>query len=122
MGNLVDLRRPIRPDYRQAGHVIRSEGTPDDKVYTPIEFTWLGLSHYSGLDQSHFVIDDDYAELAVQAVEQGQTAWIFMLEVPGTWDPNDVESLLADKPFAVTRSRFSGRWNVYLWHVVPPAA
>ncbi|GMU91234.1 MAG: hypothetical protein AMXMBFR4_02920 [Candidatus Hydrogenedentota bacterium] len=119
LGNLVDLQRPIRPDYRQAGNTIRSHASPNDKVYTPIEFTWFGLSHYSGLDQSHFVISDDYARKAVEAVDTGQAAWIFMLHVPGTWDPEDVESLLAGKPFAVTRDRFSGRWDVYLWHVAP---
>lgn len=118
-GNTVDMERPLRYDVSSAGKVLRDAYAPGEHVWSWFYNLQLPTSHYAGVPEAMFMDGgDEFAEKAVQDAEVSGRSWILFEEVPGRYEHEHVEAVIAQHPDVTSsRWRFDGRRTMYLYEL-----
>jgi hypothetical protein len=123
LGNLMDLTRPMRPDWKSAEPVLWQLAERDATLFTPPGNFQPTLAYYGGFDESNIVIDDGFVNAAVERHLSGQPAAIAFFEVPGSYEAKDVDDMLAGNGVPASKRHYPGRWDAFVWELGgPPAA
>ncbi len=120
-GNLVDLWRPMRPDWKSARPVLAELADKDATVYSPPNNFEPTLVFYGGVDQSRLEHSEQFIEEAVENARSGQPTAIAFFEVPDLYEARQVDAALKENGLPAKRYHYPGRWDVYIWDLAAPA-
>jgi uncharacterized membrane protein len=114
-GNLVDLERPMRPDWRAAGPALTAIAEADATVYSPPNNYAPTIAYYGGIDPARILDSKDFVDAAVAGYHTGDPVAIAFFEVPGVYEAAEVDDALAAGGIPATRHHYPGRSDVYIW-------
>ena len=117
MGNLVDLARPMRPDWRSAGPMLQQLAQRDATVFSPPGNFQPTIAYYGGFDESRIEMSEDFIDAAVARFGAGEPAAIAFFEVPDLYEAQEVERRLERHGIEARRHQYPGRWDTFVWEL-----
>lgn len=115
VGNLVDLQRPMRPDWRAAGPTLHELASQNATVFSPPNNFEPTIAYYGGLDPAQLADSKSFIEDAVAHAREGNPTGIAIFEIPGMVEMTDVDAAIAASGLTATKHHCPGRWDVYVW-------
>jgi len=117
LGNLMDLTRPMRPDWKSASPVFQRAADDDAIIFTPGWNYQPVIAFYGGLDESRIERSKDFVESAIARYQAGQPAVVALFEVPWVYEAVDIARKLEQEGVPAKMYHYPGRWDVYVWEL-----
>ena len=114
-GNMVDLRRPMRPDWKSAQPLLQEFHAKGTQVFSPKSDFGPAVIYYAGADKSLLNESQDYVQAAIAHSAHGRNAAIAIVEVPGVYNAADVRAALDQIGIPSLEHHYGGRWDVFIW-------
>ncbi|MCC6490437.1 MAG: glycosyltransferase family 39 protein [Candidatus Hydrogenedentes bacterium] len=114
-GNMVDLWRPMRPDWRAAQPVLQHLREANAQVFSPKSDFGPAVIYYADAGKMFLNEGPDYIEAALAHAAQGGNAAIAIVEVPGVYNSADVRAALDRGGTQYAEHHYGGRWDVFIW-------
>ncbi|GMV94164.1 MAG: hypothetical protein AMXMBFR82_39420 [Candidatus Hydrogenedentota bacterium] len=116
-GNLVDLHRPMRPDWRAAAPVLQELSQDGAAVYSPPNNFKPTIAYYGDLDPDRLFDSEEYLTQALAEARKGNPVGIAIFEVPGIHEAAEVDKGITASGISAIKHHFPGRWDVYVWQL-----
>ncbi|MCC6697720.1 MAG: glycosyltransferase family 39 protein [Candidatus Hydrogenedentes bacterium] len=114
-GNMVDLKRPMRPDWKTAQPLLRQLRDTNAQVFSPKSDFGPAVIYYADAGTSFLSESPDYIQAAAARAAQGRNAAIAIVEVPGVYNAADVRAALTGAKTPYVEHHYGGRWDVFIW-------